>query len=131
MVKDCPDTGPVDRAHAHSMWQQMSDSTHQVWTAVRAVKVQLTCDDKGVELWQITAERQMMESTDVSFIPLTQAMMDSYWDSGEPADKAGGYGIQGHAAKFVVRIEGSYLAVVGLPLYETEQLIQAVESKAK
>lgn len=118
---------PVDRAHAHSMWQQMSDSTHQVWTAVRAVKVQLTCDDKGVELWQITAERQIVESTDVSFIPLTQAMMDSYWDSGEPADKAGGYGIQGLAAAWVTRISGSYTNVVGLPLAQTVALIDELQ----
>lgn len=118
---------PVDRAHAHSMWQQMSGSTHQVWTAVRAVKLQLACDDKGIEHWQIVAEQQIMESTDVSFIPLTSAMMDSYWDSGEPADKAGGYGIQGRAAAWVTRITGSYTNVVGLPLAQTLAVIDELQ----
>jgi septum formation protein len=70
-------------------------------------------------------------STLVQFKTLTAHEIAEYWASGEPLDKAGGYGIQGRAAKFVERIEGSYLAVVGLPLFETEQLIQAVESKAK
>ena len=68
-----------------------------------------------------------MESTDVSFIPLTQAMMDSYWDSGEPADKAGGYGIQGLAAAWVTRISGSYTNVVGLPLAQTVALIDELQ----
>ena len=49
--------------------------------------------------------------------------MAAYWATGEPADKAGGYAIQGHAAIFVERLEGSYSAVVGLPLYETAALL--------
>ncbi len=48
----------------------------------------------------------------------------AYWATGEPADKAGGYAIQGRAAVFVERIEGSHSAVVGLPLYETAQLLE-------
>lgn len=119
---------PVDRAHARSMWQRMSDSTHQVWTAVHAVKVQLMYADTYEAQWQIVAKRQIMESTDVSFIPLTSAMMDSYWDSGEPADKAGGYGIQGLAAAWVSRISGSYTNVVGLPLAQTLALIDELQA---
>lgn len=118
---------PVDRAHAHSMWQQMSDSTHQVWTAVRAVKVQLINAGRNEARWQIIAEQQIIESTDVSFIPLTSAMMDSYWDSGEPADKAGGYAIQGLAAAWVTRINGSYTNVVGLPLAQTLAVIDQLQ----
>ncbi|MGM8885222.1 Maf family protein [Psychrobacter sp. 1U2] len=118
---------PVDRAHAHSMWQQMSGSTHQVWTAVRAVKVQLINAGRDEAQWQIVAKRQIMESTDVSFIPLTSAMMNSYWDSGEPADKAGGYAIQGLAAAWVTRINGSYTNVVGLPLAQTLALIDELQ----
>jgi len=118
---------PVDRVHAHSMWQQMSDSTHQVWTAVRAVKVQLINAGRNEARWQIIAEQQIMESTDVSFIPLTSAMMDSYWDSGEPADKAGGYAIQGLAAAWVTRINGSYTNVVGLPLAQTLAVIDQLQ----
>ena len=62
-------------------------------------------------------------ATDVWFGALTPAQMQDYWHSGEPADKAGGYGIQGLAGQFVQRIDGSYFAVVGLPLYETAQLL--------
>jgi septum formation protein len=54
-------------------------------------------------------------------------MMDSYWDSGEPADKAGGYGIQGLAAAWVTRISGSYTNVVGLPLAQTVALIDELQ----
>lgn len=119
---------PVDREHAYSMWQQMSANTHQVWTAVHAVKAQLAYDDKGLEQWQAVAEQQIIESTDVSFVPLTTDMMANYWDSGEPADKAGGYGIQGLAAAWVTRINGSYTNVVGLPLAQTLALIDQLQT---
>ncbi len=118
---------PVNREHAYSMWQQMSDNTHQVWTAVHAAKVQLMSNDEGVEQWQVIAEQQIIESTDVSFVPLTTAMMSDYWDTGEPADKAGGYAIQGLAAAWVTRINGSYTNVVGLPLAQTLALINALK----
>jgi septum formation protein len=51
---------------------------------------------------------------------------DTYWNTGEPLDKAGSYGIQGFGAVFVDRIEGSYSAVVGLPLAETAELLQVI-----
>ena len=57
--------------------------------------------------------------TDVTFRTVSEAEMQDYWSTGEPCDKAGAYGIQGRAGKFVKRIEGSYSAVVGLPLLET------------
>lgn len=109
---------PADRAHAYRMWQQMSDNSHQVWTAVQATLVAL---DNGVlkTIWQ----QQIMECTEVTFVPLTPLMMSDYWDSGEPADKAGAYGIQGLAAAWVTRINGSYTNVVGLPLAQTLALI--------
>ena len=119
---------PTDRAHAYEMWQKMSDTTHQVWTAVRAVKVQLNYHDNGQKQWQVIAHQQTIERTDVSFVSLTPSMMDSYWDSGEPADKAGGYGIQGLAAAWVTRIEGSYTNVVGLPLAQTLALITQLKT---
>lgn len=64
----------------------------------------------------------------MTFIPLTAAMMSDYWDSGEPADKAGGYGIQGLGAAWVSRINGSYTNVVGLPLAQTVALIKEMRS---
>ena len=119
---------PTDRAHAYEMWQQMSDTTHQVWTAVRAVKVHFIYRDDGQKQWQVIAHQQIIERTDVSFVSLTSSMMDSYWNSGEPADKAGGYGIQGLAAAWVTHIEGSYTNVVGLPLAQTLALITELKT---
>lgn len=119
---------PNDREHAYSMWQQMSDSIHEVWTAVQASKISLTAplsDTPNQEpYFQITDQKQITERTEVSFIPLTVDKMRDYWDSGEPADKAGGYGIQGLGAAWVSRINGSYTNVVGLPLAQTLALIQ-------
>lgn len=62
--------------------------------------------------------------TDVWFKPLSYREINDYWLTGEPCDKAGSYGIQGIGGKFVTRIEGSYHAVVGLPLFETDQLLR-------
>ncbi len=62
--------------------------------------------------------------TDVTFRPLSRQEAEAYWNTGEPADKAGAYGIQGFGAIFVARIDGSYTGVVGLPLFETAQLLQ-------
>jgi septum formation protein len=61
--------------------------------------------------------------TDVVFKTLTTAEIKAYWLTGEPQDKAGSYGIQGIAGQFVKMINGSYSAVVGLPLYETAKLL--------
>jgi septum formation protein len=55
---------------------------------------------------------------------LTRSQCAAYWDTGEPLDKAGGYAIQGRAAVFVSRLEGSYSGVMGLPVYETAELLQ-------
>ena len=119
---------PTDREHAYRMWQQMSDSIHEVWTAVQATQVSLPLEfsecaslEQG---FQILDQRQITERTEVSFVPLTAEMMSDYWDSGEPADKAGGYGIQGLGAAWVSRINGSYTNVVGLPLAQTLALIK-------
>ena len=119
---------PVDREHAYSMWQQMSDNVHEVWTAVQATKVSLSSElsetSSHEPVFQIINQQKITECTEVSFIPLTTEMMSHYWDSGEPADKAGGYGIQGLGAIWVSRINGSYTNVVGLPLPQTLALIK-------
>lgn len=115
---------------AYRMWQQMSDDTHQVWTAVQATQVSLTAKAANhpshKPVLQIVSQQQITERTDVTFIPLTEEMMENYWDSGEPADKAGGYGIQGLGAAWVSRINGSYTNVVGLPLAQTVALIKNI-----
>lgn len=114
---------PTDRNHAYSMWQQMSDNIHQVWTAVQATLVTLTATGNDEEPLQIVWQQHIIERTEVTFVSLTPDMMAGYWDSGEPVDKAGGYAIQGLAAAWVNRINGSYTNVVGLPLAQTLALI--------
>ena len=121
---------PVDREHAYSMWQQMSDSVHEVWTAVQATHVSLSSkvanSSTHEPVFQIINQQRITELTEVTFIALTAEMMSNYWESGEPADKAGGYGIQGLGAIWVSRINGSYTNVVGLPLPQTLALIKNV-----
>lgn len=121
---------PVDREHAYSMWQQMSDNVHEVWTAVQATYISLSSkvanSSTHEPVFQIINQQRITERTEVTFIALTAEMMSNYWESGEPADKAGGYGIQGLGAIWVSRINGSYTNVVGLPLPQTLALIKNV-----
>ncbi|MDX1706294.1 Maf family protein [Pseudidiomarina sp.] len=98
-----------------NMMELLSGRSHQAITAV------------ALHYRQRTSVTTAMAT--VTFKPLSPEEIRAYWASGEPADKAGGYGIQGRAAKFVTKVEGSYLAVVGLPLYETEQLIVQAEGE--
>ena len=100
---------PRDRADALATLQALSGRSHQVLTAVALV----------------SRERQASQvvTSQVTFRPLTQAEIEAYWASGEPCDKAGSYGIQGLAAVFVSGLQGSYSAVVGLPLCETAELL--------
>jgi septum formation protein len=63
-------------------------------------------------------------TTEVSFKPLSEQEIADYCATNEPFDKAGSYGIQGYAGRFVTNLNGSYFAVMGLPLFETEQLLE-------
>lgn len=110
---------PKDQADSQRMLRALSGRTHQILTAIALV----------------TAEQQWQKlvCTEVTFANLSDAQILAYWQSGEPADKAGSYGIQGLAAQFICQINGSYSAVVGLPLYETSQLLLAagINNKAE
>ena len=125
---------PSNREDAYHMWQQMSDNTHEVWTAVQATELSLQpkhphqADNE--QTLQVINQQQIIERTEVTFVALTKDMMSEYWDSGEPADKAGGYGIQGLGAAWVSRINGSYTNVVGLPLAQTLALIKDMSNTA-
>lgn len=99
---------PADREHALDMLLALSGREHRVLT--------------GVALQHARLEYALSDSR-VFFSKLTHAQAGDYWESGEPADKAGAYAIQGHAAVFIRRIEGSYSGIMGLPLYETAQLL--------
>jgi len=89
--------------------RRLSGRTHRVVTAVAIL-------DAANELRALTG-------TDVTFGDISAVEAAAYWDSGEPQDKAGAYGIQGLGAVFVRRISGSYSGVVGLPLFETAALL--------
>lgn len=112
---------PTDKADAFAMWQKMSNTQHAVWTAV-----QLTVfDNQANRLYS----ENILEKTEITFIELDEPAMEAYWVSGEPADKAGGYAIQGKGAAWVERINGSYTNVVGLPLSQTLAAIKNIEKR--
>ena len=67
-----------------------------------------------------------MNVSEVVFRPLEEAEIAAYWNSGEPADKAGGYAVQGIAALFIERIAGSFSGIMGLPLFETGEMLRAI-----
>jgi septum formation protein len=102
---------PADEAEAEAMLAALSGRTHRVLTAVA-----LRCGD---------AAETSLSSSEVRFRPTTRAERAAYCRSGEPLDKAGGYGIQGRAAMFIEHLAGSYSGVVGLPLFETAALLAA------
>ncbi|QGG10748.1 Maf family protein [Enterobacter cancerogenus] len=105
---------PHDADHAARMLRNMSGQTHQVMTAVALADSQDVLDCLVV--------------TDVTFRVLTDDEIAAYIASGEPMDKAGAYGIQGLGGCFVRKINGSYHAVVGLPLVETYELLSNFNS---
>jgi septum formation protein len=100
---------PENLAHARQMLQLLSGREHRVMSAVALVRSR--------EAVQLSVSR-------VWFRPLSENEIDAYWRTGEPQDKAGAYAIQGVGAIFIERLEGSYTGVMGLPLYETGQLLQ-------
>ena len=101
---------PRDRTDALMTLAALSGREHQVLTAVAVAGA--------------GAIESRLVSSRVAFRPLRFGEAEIYWETGEPCDKAGSYGIQGLAAVFVSHIEGSYSAVVGLPLCETAQLLE-------
>lgn len=100
---------PKHRQDALDMVGALSGTTHRVLT--------------GVALVEGAHEAVRLSDTRVTFRNLSLQECNSYWNSGEPCDKAGAYAIQGLAAAFVTHIEGSYSGVVGLPLFETSELL--------
>lgn len=100
---------PLDLADAVATLSSLSGKTHQVMTAIAFANTK-------------TIKSQLV-TTDVTFKELSQQEIKDYCATKEPFDKAGSYGIQGGAGRFVTQLNGSYFAVMGLPLYETEQLL--------
>ncbi|MBF0284828.1 MAG: septum formation inhibitor Maf [Magnetococcales bacterium] len=101
---------PADASEAHAMLRRLSGRRHRVWTGVAAA-------------WPDGPVQARVSVTSVWFKPLSDLEIQRYVTSGEPLDKAGAYGIQGLGAFMVARIRGSYSGVVGLPLFETLDLL--------
>ena len=102
---------PQDQDEFMGMMARLSGQTHQVMTSVAVISDQKISKQVVV--------------TDVVFHSLSTSLLEKYWKTGEPCDKAGGYGIQGLGSLFVREIRGSYSAVVGLPLAETASMLLA------
>jgi septum formation protein len=101
---------PADREDAEGMLRQLSGRTHEVLTAI-ALRTAL-----GVQ--------SRISRSEVTFRSIGAAEARAYWETGEPSDKAGAYAIQGCGAIFIAELRGSYSGVMGLPLFETAELLQ-------
>jgi septum formation protein len=106
---------PVDRDEAAQMLAQLAGRSHEVLTAVA-----LKQDD-----WLESG----LSRSEVRFKALSAREIEQYVASGEADDKAGAYAIQGRAARFIVELRGSYTGVMGLPLYETAELLERLSQR--
>lgn len=101
---------PADASEAHQMLSALSGRSHRVLTAIALSSGPLTL--------------AAMSVSQVKFAPLNAAVIAAYIASGEPFGKAGGYAIQSQLAGWIAHIAGSYSAIMGLPLFETAQLLR-------
>ncbi len=101
---------PQNRNEGLAMLARLSGREHRVLSAIA--------------LATATGDAVKVQESRVWFRELTPMECAAYWDSGEPLDKAGGYGIQGRAAAFIAHLQGSYSGVMGLPLFETAELLR-------
>ena len=103
---------PADARDAARMLGALAGRTHRVLTAVA--------------LQHGSTRLQALSVSSVRFAPMTPAQISAYVDSGEPMGKAGAYAVQGRAAAFIAHISGSYSGIMGLPMFETAQLLRAI-----
>lgn len=109
VVNDAVLGKPLNQEDHKRMFAQLSGRTHDVLTAVTVMNSSMS--------------RQALSRSSVTFAEVSASDTARYWRTGEPADKAGGYAIQGYAAMFIDRLAGSYSSVMGLPVRETAQLL--------
>ncbi len=102
---------PENAGQAAAFLARLSGKKHRVHTAIAVVTA--------------GCEKSALSSSEVEFTELSEQQIDAYIATGEPLDKAGAYAIQGIAGRFIKRLDGSYSGVMGLPLYETVQLLSA------
>jgi len=100
---------PESEQDSLNMLQMLSGKWHQVLTAVSIISD--------------TEQKTILVRSDVEFVVIDNTTCSAYWQTNEPQDKAGSYAIQGKGARFVKQINGSYSAIVGLPMAETAQLL--------
>jgi septum formation protein len=103
---------PKNFEHAHAMLSSMSGNWHEILSAIA--------------LSYNGQTRVKLNRNRVLFRQISSEEIEAYWQTGEPQDKAGAYAIQGLAAAFIERIEGSYSGIMGLPLFETSQLLEEI-----
>jgi septum formation protein len=103
---------PQDEDDEVGMLARLSGRTHRVYTAI-ALRNSENC-------------RTQVSLSEVTFRVLSESEMRTYWRTGEPVDKAGGYAVQGYAALFIERISGSFSGIMGLPLFETGELLKSI-----
>ncbi len=125
---------PRDRADGVAMLLALAGRTHDVLTAVAVAMTGASATTDGAATSGAIAAQGAVPAapriecrlsrSEVSFRAITAAEADAYWDTAEPCDKAGGYAVQGLAAVFITRLDGSYSGVMGLPLYETALLLR-------
>ncbi|MEY4440345.1 MAG: hypothetical protein RIQ36_1809 [Pseudomonadota bacterium] len=108
---------PDDAKHAAHILGALSGQTHRVLTSVAMG----TMSKAGKPL----KTEQALSVSNVRFAPLTRTQIQSYVASGEPMGKAGAYAVQGRAAAYIEHISGSYSGIMGLPMFETAQLLRA------
>lgn len=114
VVDGCILGKPGSRSEAAEMLSRLSGKTHQVHSGVVLARAGRAIDAR-------------LNVTAVTFAPLDAAWIEAYINTGDPLDKAGAYGVQGRAAEMITRIEGSFSGVMGLPLYETCELLRRAE----
>lgn len=119
---------PAGREAALAMLAMLSGRAHRVLSAVAVVADRVSDVTDREELWQRLGQYRVsvrLSESRVWFRRVDEWEREAYWASGEPTDKAGAYAIQGLGAMFVERLEGSYSGVMGLPLFETAELLRA------
>jgi septum formation protein len=104
---------PRDREDGIEMLLRLAGRTHRVFTGVALA-------------WQDAAPRCVLSQSEVRMRAITRSEATAYWNSGEPRDKAGAYGIQGRGSVFVAHLSGSFSGVMGLPLFEVAQLLRGM-----
>jgi septum formation protein len=117
---------PKDHEDAHRILHLLSGRTHKVHTAVALLNQNSVTEMREAsDIAGGNPPPLLVSSSAVTFKMMSESLITSYVTSGEPFGKAGAYGIQGLAACFIENIQGSFSGIMGLPLFETAQLLQA------